>query len=201
MPYTTPSEVKKRALVKWDTLNTSAGVPFATEADFDSWLTSPIIPETEKLINEYCRRPDFSSHLNEAEIFDGDGFRRFVVLSNKPVTAVSKLDFKKGDGTWDLKDAADWRLKGDQVLYKSVLPRGFQNVRVTYDWGFTSVPADVSNAAAEIVARFLQKRVVYKAGPLVRVGDFRVVLADPEVFTDDVKANLWHYRRDYAVLA
>jgi len=203
MPYTTASEVRKRALVKWDSLNysTSPPAPFADETAFDTWLTNTVIPETEKLINEFCRRPDFSQHTGEVEYFDGDGFRNFVVPSKKPVIAVSKLEFKKDDGTWDEKSSSYYKGQGDRVVYRTVLPQGFQNIRVTYSWGFTAVPLDVSYVAAEMVARFVQKRVVYKMGPLVRVGDFRVELANPDVFTDDLRSTLEHYRRDMATIA
>jgi len=203
MPYTIASEVKKRALVKWDSLNyvTNPPTPFADEAAFDTWLTNTVIPETEKLINEFCRRPDFSKHENEVEYFDGDGFRKFVVLSKKPVMAVSKLEFKKDDGTWDQKSSSYYKVQGDRIVYRTVLPEGFQNIRVTYSWGFTEIPADVTYTAAEMAARFVQKRVVYKMGPLVRVEDFRVELANPDVFTDDLKATLDHYRRDMVTMA
>jgi len=201
MPYTTTGEVKKRALVKWDSLNYATGTPFADETAFDNWLTNTVIPETEKLINEFCRRSDFSQHTGEVEYFDGDGFRKFIVVSKKPVIAVSKLEFKKDDGTWDEKSSSYYKVQGDRVVYRTVLPKGFQNIRVTYSWGFAAVPVDVNYAAAEMVARFVQKRVVYKMGPLIRVGDFRVELANPDVFTDDLKATLEHYRRDMATIA
>jgi len=203
LPYTTAAEVRKRALVKWDSLNyaTSPPAPFADEDAFDNWLTNTVIPEAEKLINDYCRRPDFSEHAAEVEYFDGDGFRSFLVLTKKPVTAVSKLEFKKDDATWDEKSSSYYRLHGDRVVYKTVLPAGFQNIRVTYSWGFAEIPLDVSYVAAEMAARFVQKRVVYKMGPLVRVEDYRVELANPDIFTDDLKATLDHYRRAMATMA
>jgi len=201
MPYTTAAEVRRRALVKWDSLNYATNSPFGSESAFDDWLTTTVIPEAEKLINDYCRRPDFSEHENEVEYFDGDGFRKFLVLSKKPVVAVDELEFEKDDGTWDEKSSSYYRLHGDRIIYRTVLPKGFQNIRVTYSWGFAEVPFNVSYAAAEMVARFVQKRVVYKMGPLVRVEDFRVELANPDIFTDDVKATLDHYRRDMATMA
>jgi hypothetical protein len=201
MPYTTPSEVKRRALIKWDSLNPDPGSPFADEAAFDNWLANTVIPDVERMINEFCRRPDFSEYADEVEYFDGNYFRNFITLTKKPVIEVSKLEFKKGDGSWDLKDPANYFLRGDQIKYRTVLPGGFQNIRVTYDWGFIEVPPDVSYVAAEMTARFLQKRVVYKMGPLVRVGDFRVELAQPDIFTVDLKVSLEHYRRDMATMA
>jgi len=202
LPYTTAAEVRKRALIKWDSLNyvKDPPTPFGDEDAFENWLTDTVIPETEKLINEFCRRPDFSEHEDEVEYFDGDGFRKFLILSKKPVITVSKLEFEKDDGTWDQKPSSYYRVHGDRVVYRTQLPKGFQNIRVTYSWGFAEVPADVSYAAAEMAARFVQKRVAYKMGPLVRVEDFHVELTNPDVFTDDLKATLEHYRRDMATI-
>ena len=196
--YTTATEVKKRALVKWDSLNYAdqVGVPFADEAALDSWLSDTIIPQSEKIINDFCLRSDFENHTNEAEILDGNGFQEFIVVSKRPVIKVNKLEFKDSDTTWT--ETSDYYVRGDQIHYATVLPEGFQNIRVTYDWGFAVIPSDVSYCAAEMVARFLQKRVVYKAGPLVRVGDYRVELSNPDVFTADLRETLEHYRRDYA---
>jgi hypothetical protein len=199
-PYTTPSEVKKRAAVKWDALNTSAGVPFADETAFDTWLSGTVIPEAEKLINEFCRRPDFYEHSDEVEYFNGDGFRNFILPGKKPVMAVSKLEMKKADGTWDLKSTDNYFLRGDRIQYCAWLPYGWQNIRVTYDWGFASIPDDVAYAAAEIVARFLQKCVAFKMGPLVRVGDYRVQLMNPDIFGDDLKEMLEHYPREMGAI-
>jgi hypothetical protein len=196
MPYTTPAEVRKRALIKWDSLNYDQGAPFADEAALDSWLSDTIIPQVEKIINDFCFRVDFGQHTGEVEVSNGDGFRSFIMARQRPIIAVSKLEFKKGDGTWDLKSASDYYVKGNQILYRTVIPRGFQNIRVTYDWGFSTIPAEVTYCAAEMVARFLQKRVVNKMGPLVRVGDYRVELANPDVFTSDLKLILIEYEVD-----
>ena len=54
--------------------------------------------------------------------------------------------------------------------------------------------------AAEICARFLQKLVAYKMGPLVRVGDYRIELTNPAIFTNDLKQMLEHYARETATI-
>lgn len=48
--------MKKYALVKWDSLNYSSGVPFANEAAFDTFLDGTLIPRAQAHINAYCRR-------------------------------------------------------------------------------------------------------------------------------------------------
>lgn len=199
-PYTTAEEILKRAPVKWDSLNYQPGVPFADETALKTWLTEVITPQVEAIINNACRRPDFLRHTDEVEHFNGDGFRDFVSLSKKPVIAVGKFEIRKEDGTWDLKSAANYFLRGDLVRYHRILPQGFQNIRLTYDWGYEGIPEDVQHVAAEMSARFLQKRVAYKMEPLVRVGDYRTELVNPEVFTSDLRGFLEHYRLEAAAI-
>jgi hypothetical protein len=197
-PYTTPHEARSRALVKWDNLNHSQGVPFADEGTLDEWLSSTVIPEAEKVINEFCLRLDFVKHEDQVEMFDGDGYRDFITVTWRPMLTVKKLEFRDGEESWILKPSNDYYVCGNQIRYRTILPYGFQNIRLTYDWGFTSLPMDVSLCAAEMVATFLQKRVVNHMGPLIRVGDYRVELSNPDVFTNDLRMNLEHYRREYA---
>jgi hypothetical protein len=192
-----PAEVHNRALIKRDSLNYNQDVPFAYDAELNEWLSSSVIPEVEKVINEFCLRLDFMEHEDQVELFDGDGFRDFITVTWTPPIAIKKLEFKQ-NGVWALKPPNDYYLCGSQIRYRTVLPYGFQNIRVTYDWGFASLPKDVSFCAAEIAATFLQKRVVNRMSPLVRIGDYRTELSNPDVFTDDLRRILEHYRREYA---
>jgi hypothetical protein len=56
--WTTASEVRKYALVKWDSLNyvTTPPTPFATESAFDTFLTDTLIPRAQGHINAFCKR-------------------------------------------------------------------------------------------------------------------------------------------------
>jgi hypothetical protein len=78
LPYTTADEVLGRAEIKYDALNRETGIPFADENALKTWLTDMVIPEAEKVVNEFCRRSDFQKHENEVECFNGDGFRNFI---------------------------------------------------------------------------------------------------------------------------
>ena len=201
MAYTTADEVLKRAAIKWDAINRDTGVPFANEAALQTWLTGTVIPEVEKIVNEFGRRLDFQKHEDQIDYFNGDGFRSFIAVTKRPIITVDKVEFKKADGGWDLKVSSDYFIRGDQVHYSTVLPEGFQNIRVTYDWGYTTIPSDVAGVTAEICARLLQKMVAFKMGPLVRVGDYRIQLMNPEIFTDDLKNLLAHYSQEAAAIS
>jgi hypothetical protein len=66
LPWTTAAEVKKYALVKWDSLDysTSPAAPFANEAAFDSFLTDILIPRAQAHINRHCRRDFDADYLS-----------------------------------------------------------------------------------------------------------------------------------------
>jgi hypothetical protein len=199
--YTTADEVLKRAGVKWDALNRDTGVPFANETALALWITTTVISEAEKIVNEFCRRRDFQKHEDEIEYFNGDGFRTFIAVTKKPVVKVDKVEFKKADGTWNPIDPSNYFIRGDQVQYNTILPEGFQNIRVTYDWGYAAIPGDVAHVTPEICGRLLQKMVAFKMGPLIRVGDYRIQLMNPEIFTQDLKNLLAHYSQETSAIS
>jgi len=60
--WTTASEVRKYALVKWDSFNYAVNppAPFANETAFDTFLTSTLIPRARGHINAFCKR-DFDT--------------------------------------------------------------------------------------------------------------------------------------------
>ena len=64
--WTTASEVRKYALVKWDSLNyvTSPPTPFANETAFDAFLTDTLIPRVQGHINAFCKRDFDADYLS-----------------------------------------------------------------------------------------------------------------------------------------
>lgn len=67
--WTNSSEVRKYALVKWDSLNYASGTPFATETAFDTFLIGTLIPRAQGHINAFCKRDfdtDYPSGIPDA---------------------------------------------------------------------------------------------------------------------------------------
>jgi hypothetical protein len=56
--WTTAAEVRKYALVKWDSLNYTTGppAPFTSEVDFETFLTGTLIPRAQAHLNAFCKR-------------------------------------------------------------------------------------------------------------------------------------------------
>ena len=55
-PWTNHTEVEMYAATKWDALNVSAGVPFSSQAAFDSFIDATLIPRAQSHINRFCKR-------------------------------------------------------------------------------------------------------------------------------------------------
>ena len=54
--WVTCQDVRRYALVKWDSLNYATNTPFASENDFDQFLSGTLIPRAQAHINAFCRR-------------------------------------------------------------------------------------------------------------------------------------------------
>jgi hypothetical protein len=68
-PWTNHAEVEMYAATKWDALNVSAGVPFANQVAFDTFIDGILIPRAQSHINRFCKRDfdvDFPSAIPPA---------------------------------------------------------------------------------------------------------------------------------------
>ena len=63
--WITASEVRKYALVKYDSLNYTTGTPFASETAFDTFLANTLIPRAQAHINAHCKRDFDIDYPNE----------------------------------------------------------------------------------------------------------------------------------------
>lgn len=67
--WATCQDVRRYALIKWDSLNYATNTPFASENDFDQFLSGTLIPRAQAHINAFCRRDfdlDYLSGVPEA---------------------------------------------------------------------------------------------------------------------------------------
>jgi hypothetical protein len=69
--WTSATEVKRYALVKWDALNyvTDPPAPFTSETSFNTFLSDVLIPRAQGHINAYCKRDfdaDYPSGIPDA---------------------------------------------------------------------------------------------------------------------------------------
>lgn len=120
---------------------------------------------------------DFSELQNGvAKVFDGSGSS--IVLTNPKLSALSKLEylsdykndvwsecdlssgiFTFGKG-WVIVDSGwtqSYRTWFVGKTGRTVFPKGLQNIRVTGDWGWNSVPAQIRLASATLAAQLSVK--------------------------------------------
>lgn len=143
-----------------------------TDADVDEDDLDILIGELNELasetIDDYCQR-DFEQHTAYTETLDGNG-RQSIRLTGYPVISVDTV--KVGDSALD---ASDFRVKEDSPAWVGEnagilerkgarFPDGWENVEVTYDWGYATPPGSVRNVAEELVVDALRAAVANKKG-------------------------------------
>jgi len=156
---------------------------YTTEANVESYLgeafdgsTTPsttditlFITWADKLIEDYTGTA-FESTAVTAEILDSEGYTRFK-LPKRPIISVTTFEVDKaGLGS---SNSPDWEartegrtnsedfviLKDEGILYfhNDVPSIGIQNIKITYNYGYGSVPKDVERLATLLVVKEILK--------------------------------------------
>jgi hypothetical protein len=136
-------------------------LPSLAEAD-EAYLTS-LATAACAAVERYCKRTfALTTHTDEAH--DGDGSRD-IFVRNFPVTDLDKVTIAGDAGDVDIS-AGDFetsaatgrlRLKSEASCGYAGLPVGLANVLVTYTAGFSPVPGDVIEGAAQLAAHLHAK--------------------------------------------
>jgi uncharacterized phiE125 gp8 family phage protein len=126
----------------------------------DDALLTRLITAVSELIERSSQRVFGQATYTETR--NGTG-GRFLVLNNRPVTAVSSLTINgitipqstsfTVDG-WVVESPWKVTLRG----YSHRFDEGVQNVQITYTAGYATVPADVAQACCLMVGLFYKER-------------------------------------------
>ena len=164
------------------------------------------IEAASREIDRYCKRPDdfFNGGATLTEYHDGkpveSGYeaKRIFWLKQYPVITVTSVHVNKaGIGeTDDWQEITKYRHSSStgKVVMASAPASGHENVRFTYTAGYASVPADVGEVCASLVANELHMKAQHYSTQLVkweRPATFEFTA--PEVFTKDMKRKLAPY--------
>jgi len=156
---------------------------YTTEANVEAYLgesfdetTTPstsdiaiFIDWTDKLIQDYTGTA-FESTAATDEILDSEGRERFK-LPKRPIISVTTFEVDKaGLGSsnspdWEARtegrtNSEDFVILNDEGVlhfYRDAPSAGIQNVRVTYNYGYSSVPKDVERLATLLVVKEILK--------------------------------------------
>ncbi len=147
-----------------------------TVSGFDSILERVIDASTD-MIESYCaRRFKETVYSNELTGIESDG-GRMAMLKQAPVTVLSSVQYRAGtpdNPSWTPYLASDFELVGDGTsglvrIYGGV-PRGTNNLRVSYTAGYKinfadsynlaqhTLPFDISDVCERLVVKAFKKR-------------------------------------------
>jgi len=132
-----------------------------TDNEFDA-LIADLNDQASSTIEAYCQR-DFEQHADDTVALDGNG-RDAIRLPGYPVTSIASVAVGENNPT--TLDSSEYRVRdsaafpGDNggVLERkhAVWPEGWENVDVTYTWGYASPPGAVERVADDLVIEALQ---------------------------------------------
>lgn len=170
MPYADTTRVKERSSVGPKDLALTDRSDSDTTVDEDDLdeLIGELAAQAKETIDSYCQR-DFEHHTGYTETLDGND-RQSIRLTGYPVISVTSV--KVGDSTLDSadyrvrKDSPAWAGENAGILERkgAVWPSGWDNVEVTYEWGYTSPPGSVAQVAEELVVDALRAAVANEKG-------------------------------------
>jgi uncharacterized phiE125 gp8 family phage protein len=143
-------------------------------------LIDRLIKETTAMIETMTGRRFIETTYTE--IIDGaidnvrtDPAKKSLVLENYPITAWTKLEYKSGTEVapvWNEIDRNNYAIDLDRAIVRGFgeFPRGWQNLKATYDAGylidftqendpnFHTLPFDLTHACTSIVAGVYNRR-------------------------------------------
>jgi hypothetical protein len=145
-----------------------------------------LINSASMAIESYCRRKIKDVSYADEE-YDGSGTRN-LNLRQFPVSSITSI--KIDDVALDISEYKFKKSSGIVNRLKALWPKEFQNIKVSYTAGYSSVPADIELACKHLV------KFYYKTD----VADFSTTFGEgvvmrPEAWPKQVKALLSSYRK------
>jgi len=118
-----------------------------------------LIDASSTYIERYCDRK-FETATATDEKIDGNDLD-YVFLKNNYVTSITSLTITEGDGSEtsitvsnvgfdNSRDKCRLYFDEDNSSSFGYFPRGFNNITVTYVYGYTTVPADIQEACVQM---------------------------------------------------
>jgi len=175
MAYSTYSDVGKLL-----------GMTFTSSSNPTNDTVASFITDADAFIDSFCGH-DWNLHNDTVEYYDGIGYgprAGLIMLNHHPVISISQVEY--WDGTQWKNDTVEgkpneyptmqtyefYAERGEIRFYKLRLD-GLKRYRVTYTWGYTTVPTYVKDLSASLAALAV---IAYLSGPQLQsyhVGDLR----------------------------
>lgn len=154
----------------------------AEVADALPWLERAI-DSLSQTIEKLCGRQFIARSYTEN--LHGTGTET-LALAHRPVNSVTSIVTVSGAGsseTTSAVDATTYRVDTDAgiiELLDGIWARGFRNVRIVYNAGYTTVPYGVLQIAREVLAEYWEGRNRSPAFQSESLGDYSYTRRSPE---------------------
>jgi len=125
----------------------------------DDTLIQNLIDRKTQEFETYCQLDSF--YVNDyVEYYDGDG-APYLFVKNHPINSITEIA-SDSDWTWGTDtviDSSDYRIvEKNHIAYKSYFNEGLQNIKVSYNAGYSVIPLDIVEALIEEVTRIYHRR-------------------------------------------
>lgn len=130
-----------------------------TSSTYDNLLIRKINQATD-MIERYCGGRRFAETTYTEEGYDGSGIQS-IILKQRPITSFTSLEVRNGIENTDSWDAIDSELyfvdnPSATIDLLFTARRYPKHYRVTYDAGYTTIPADLQEACVTLAAHLYE---------------------------------------------
>ena len=125
----------------------------------DDTLIGNLIDRKTEMFERYCGVSSFLV-ADYTEYHDGQG-SPYLFVKNIPINSIDSI-YSDADWEWaadTLITATDYRISDlNVIVYKNYFNVGLQNIKITYNAGYSVVPLDLKEALIEEVWRTYSRR-------------------------------------------
>lgn len=131
-------------------------------------IINDLIPKASEFVKNYCGRT-FVDYVTNAKVQVFSGGVDSFFLVEEPIINILDFDYSQDFGqTYNsLVEYTDYvyNLEDNslQVCYLETFPKGTNAYRVTYNGGYTSVPADLKQATIDLVLYYMKSDMSVKS--------------------------------------
>ncbi len=125
----------------------------------DDTLIQNLIDRKTAQFESYCGLDSF--YVDDyVEEYDGEG-TPYLFVKNFPINSITEIA-SDSDWTWGTDtviDSSDYRIvQMNYIVYNSYFNDGLQNIKVSYNAGYSVIPLDIKEALVEEVTRIYNTR-------------------------------------------
>lgn len=130
----------------------------STNTDNDNFIES-LINYTSDLFENYCEVDNFKS-TSVTEYYDGEG-EKYLFLNNIPIVSITSIydDVNWVWGEDTIVASTDYRIVNkNYIVGLNEFTEGDQNIKVSYTYGYATIPGDLKMVCIEEVIRKFKNR-------------------------------------------